>query len=188
MSTFKYRIAKTKVSLKSLYKSAPEEVQFYFEHLPDLLDNFPLDVSLAYLFSRVELAHNMALYCGVVKIHRADAKLARAVVEKHFLTRNEFRELFQSIYGSKVDSAAKGYMDEAEKVRDKVIHGKSTSEQDKRTAICCVLYYAVKLNEQTDKITKLKLFGKLQGFKGRKKTLDKATTRWLLKGIGLAAG
>ena len=186
MPTFRYHIVKTVVSLKALHSSAPKEVQQYFEHLPDLLDSYPLNVSLAYLFSRVELAQNMAIYCGVVKMHRADAKLARTAVEHHHMTREEFRNLFATVYGSKLDSSAQKYIQEAEKVRDKVMHGKAVSQQELRSAICRVIHYAVKMNEQTQKIAGFKVFGRLQGFKGRLKTLDRSTSRWLLKGIGLA--
>lgn len=59
---------KTKKSLLKVYNSCSSGVQRYFEHLPKLLDEFPLNVALAYAFSRLELAQNMALYCGVVKV------------------------------------------------------------------------------------------------------------------------
>lgn len=182
---FKYDVAKTIVSLKALFKSAPAEVQFYFEHLPSLLDGYPLDVALAYVFARVELAHNMAIYCGTVKIHKVDAQLARPAVDRHHMTREGFRELFASIYGQKINTAAQKYNKEAEAIRDKVMHGKPVKDQDKRMALSRVIHYAVKLNEQTSQVANLKLFGRLQGFKGRIKPLDKSTSRWVLKGVGL---
>lgn len=185
MGAFSYRIVKNVVSVKKLFTSAPDEIQNYFENLPGLLDSFPLDVALAYLFARVELAHNMAIYCGVVKIYRADASLARTAVEYHHMTREGFRDLFAAIYGTKLNSKAQKYIEEAEKIRDKVMHGKTVSEQEKRTAICRVIHYAAKMNDQTFEISGLRLFGRLQGFKGRLRTLDKSTSRWILKGVGL---
>lgn len=188
MSKFQYRVCKNVTSLQSLFASAPDEVQFYFEHLPSLLNDYPLDVSLAYLFARVEVAHNMAIYCGVVKIHRADSSLARAAVDRQHMTREGFRTLFATIYGKKLNATAQGYIEEAEAIRDRVMHGKSVSEQDKRLAISRVLHYAVKLNEQTYDIAGLKVFGRLQGYKGRLRPLDTSTSRWILKGVGLNMG
>lgn len=184
--TYSFRVAKNIVSLKSLYASAPEEVRLYFEHFPKLLEDFPLDVALAYMFSRVELAHNMAIYCGVVKIHKADAKLARSAVEGHHMNRDGFRALFAAIYGQKINATAQKYIEEAESIRDKVMHGKTVSERDKRVALSRVLHYAVKFNEQTCAVGGFKPFGRLQGFKGRLKPLDKSTSRWILKGVGLS--
>lgn len=185
---FKYDIAQNTARLKSLYSSAPEEVQWYFEHMPRLIDEFPLDVALAYAFARVETAHNMALYCGVVKMYKANADLAWTAVERQHLTREGFRDLFRTIYGKQITAIAQGYIEEAERVRDKVMHGKEVKDQDKRAALSRVLHYAVKLNEQTSDIAGLKLFGRLQGFKGRAQSLDKETSRWLLRGLGLTLG
>ncbi len=183
---FSFVVAKNIIGLKTLYSSAPDEVQWYFEHLPGLLDQYPLDVALAYVFARIEIAHNMAIYCGVVKIHKADAGLARVAVDRHHMNREGFRSLFETIYGKALNSTAQKYIEEAEEVRDKVMHGKKVSEQDKRAALSRVLHYAVKFNEQTNEAAGLKLCGRLQGFKGRSGSLDKSTSRWLLKGVGLA--
>ena len=63
---------KSKPGLLNFFHKSPAEIQKYFEHLPNLIEQFPLDVVLTYVFARVELAHNMALYCGIAKLHRAD--------------------------------------------------------------------------------------------------------------------
>ena len=54
-----------KVVVKHL-ATLPREVQHYFEHIRKLARDVPWEVSLAYVFSRVEIAHNMAIYWGAV--------------------------------------------------------------------------------------------------------------------------
>lgn len=63
---------KSRKGLLKVYKSRSQDVRDFFEHLPRLLDHFPLDLSLAYMFARLELGQNQTLYCGVVKVYRAD--------------------------------------------------------------------------------------------------------------------
>lgn len=67
----------------------------YFGDLPALIKDFPWEVSISYQFGRVELAHNMTLYYGVVKLHRADASLARTAVERRHITRDGFKALIR---------------------------------------------------------------------------------------------
>lgn len=69
--------------LLNLVAELPEEIRRYFEHLPGLVNQFPLDVALAYTFSRLELAHNMALYCGAVRIHKCHAEIAYMAIQAH---------------------------------------------------------------------------------------------------------
>jgi hypothetical protein len=50
------------------YDGSNGDVRGHFSELPDLLnDEYPYEVSLAYLFLETEHAHNRALYCGLVK-------------------------------------------------------------------------------------------------------------------------
>ena len=86
---------KSKPGLLNFFHKSPAEIQKYFEHLPNLIEQFPLDVVLTYVFARVELAHNMALYCGIAKLHRADTGLARHAVQAHHMTRKEFRSKYK---------------------------------------------------------------------------------------------
>ncbi|MCA9671396.1 MAG: hypothetical protein KC503_37620 [Myxococcales bacterium] len=169
------------------FNGSPEEIRGYFPHLPDLVAQFPLDVALAYMFSRVELAQNMTLYCGVVKLHRADATLARSAIDRFRLTRDGFIEMFNTVFGTKVPKNIRDEMQYAERVRDRVMHGKSTSEQQKRTALARILKYAEQFNGLVDGAGGFRPFTPgLRGFKGRAASLDKSTTRWILKGMGFA--
>ena len=52
-------------------KTAPKEIQDQFYPSVELIGKYPWQVVLAYMFSRIERVHNLTLFCGVVKLHRA---------------------------------------------------------------------------------------------------------------------
>lgn len=170
--------------LKRQFDAAPTQVREYFSDLPGLLEDFPLDVALAYVFSRVELAHNMALYCGVVKIHNANKEVANPAIDASHMTREDFLEMFKTVFNRDLPTATRKLLEKAEEVRDRVMHGKKTSEDKKRDAIVKVIEYAAKFNETVYAAASLRPFGNLRGFHGRGESLSKTTTRWVLKGMG----
>ena len=177
----------TRIGVKRHYDERPEPVREYFAHLPDLLAaSFPLDVSISYSFGKVELAHNMSLYCGVVKKHRANKQIARSVIDAHHMTRAEFRDRYQVVFGAPIPPPVLESISQAEIIRDKIMHGKNTLEREKREALYHVLTYAEQFNEEVHSVAGFRPFGSLKGFKGRAKSLDKATTRWVLKGMGFS--
>ena len=178
-------IPKTWKGVVGVYSACPKEVQSYFEYFPDLAEDYPWEVALSYLFGRVELAHNMAIYCGIVKLHKGNAELTRKAVESHHLTRDGFRTFFAAIYGKPIDAKISQLIEEAEAIRDKVLHGKSASQEELRRSVVRVLEYAVQFNAFVHAIAGIKPFNDLRGFKGRAVSHDKSTTRWLLKGMGL---
>jgi hypothetical protein len=107
------------------YDSHPEEIRKYYEELPKLIDaGFPFDVALAYAFSRVERAHRRTLYCGIVKKFSVNSNLTDDVTRNLYLKREEFLELFASVFGANVDPAILRLLRDAERIRDKGIHGK----------------------------------------------------------------
>jgi hypothetical protein len=167
------------------FSSRTDEIKWYFTHFPKLLQEFPADVALAYLFSRIELGHNMALYCGLVKIHSANAEMARRAITIHHMTRENFKNLFRNVFGSPIIQGTLILLEQAESVRDKVMHGKDATYQEMRTAIYLTFDYATRLNALVFSIAGFKPFGRLQGFKGRGTSHNTTTTRWILKGIGL---
>ena len=179
-------IPKSRRGLLNHFNRASAEIRNYFQYLPKLLADFPLDVCLAYLFARLELAQNMTLYCGVVKLHHANAAVARSATDTHRMTRGDFRDKFQTVFGKQIPDKITDALETAEDVRDRVMHGKSTREKDKRNAIAKVIDYAEALNTFVDSIASFSPFGDLRGFKGRARSLDKSTTRWLLKGMGFS--
>ncbi len=177
---------KSKRGLEKAYRKAPSEIRDYFEHLAALLGDFPMAISLAYAFSRLELGQNMALYCGVVRIHRVNADIAKNAIGTHHMTRDGFVNLYETVFDLTLPDAARKDLKSAETTRDELMHGKSVKDDDVRNASARVLEFAEEINKQLDKEHGLKPFGNLKGFSGRSKKLDKGTSRFVLKGMGFA--
>lgn len=180
-------IPANKAQLKVKLESSPAQVRRYFSELPGLLDSFSLDVALAYVFARVELAHNMALYCGVVKLHSANSEVARSTIEAFHVTRDGFLEKFKMVFGRELPGDVVGLLRDAEKTRDKVMHGKKTRDSEKRQALTNAIDYAGRFNVVVSSVGGFEPFGELRGFHGRGTSLSKATTRWVLRGMGFQA-
>ncbi len=119
---------RSRPGLLSAYRSCSKNVRDYFEHLPDLVNGFPLDVCLAYAFSRLETAQTMALYCGVVKVYRANRDVARNALDATHITRKSFADLYETAFGLAVPDAAARGLKTAEATRDSVMHGKGATE------------------------------------------------------------
>lgn len=177
-------VPRTKGILRK-FEGLPDGIKGYLEHFPSLAEDYPWDVSLAYLFARIELAQNMTIYAALVKKHRLNSELARKAVDTHHMTRDGFRNLYFTVTDRKVKQTSIDLIKSAEKIRDKILHGKRVSDEEKRAAICSALGYCNELDEQVYKDAGFRPFGKLQGFAGRAKKLDKSTSRWVLSGMGV---
>ena len=167
------------------FDNLPSEIKSYFNDFPELAPQFPWNVTIAYLFSLVETAHNMTIYCRVVKRHKVDASLAWAALEHHHMTRPGFHELYETVFGKRLSRKTADNIAGAEKTRDRILHGKDATDNDKRQAVVDILSYSEAFNTEVNTAGGFKPFGPLRGFKGRAKSLDKSTSRWILKGIGL---
>lgn len=172
-------------SIVNKFNSLDLRVRDYFPHLPGLAQHYPWEVSISYLFARVELAHNMTIYCSVVKLHRVHTEIASVAVNNHHMNREGFQNLFKAITGKPLRATTMARIAAAEQVRDKLLHGKSTPEDHKRQAVAEILEYAGAFNSDVHAICGVRPFGKLKGFKGRAQPLDKSTSRWVLKGMGI---
>jgi hypothetical protein len=62
------------------YNASTPEVQLYYEDIPALIEDDDWEVSLGFMFTRVEKALNTMLYCGARKMHRANSEVARRFV------------------------------------------------------------------------------------------------------------
>ena len=175
---------KSRKGVVQQYKQCSRDVRDYLEHLPDLADDFPLDVALSYMFARVEQAHLDSLYCGVVKLHEAQKDVASQTILSQHMTRESFAQFFKAIFGKDVPPRTADRLNEAYKVRNKVLHGKLASEADMRKAVGRLLEYAEEFNGFVESAAGFRPLGDLRGFKGRAESLPKSTTRWLLKGMG----
>ena len=167
------------------YRESPSEVQGYFEAIPALIENYDWEVSIGFMFMRLEKALNTMLYCGARKLHRAHAETAYRFVDQHHMTRKEFRRLFRNVFGEEIPKELVDTLSEAEKVRDKIIHGKTAVGADKRKAIVQLIAYAEGMNDLVDRLAGFRPFTTdLRGFAGSGEALNAPTTAWLMKGLG----
>ena len=167
-----------------MYNNCNDPVRSYFEHLPSLLAQFPLEVALAYAFSRLELGQNRALYAGVIKLHRVNADVATNVINTHHMTRKEFVQLYKTVFGFSMRESALNALGTAESTRDTIMHGKSTTSAKIRNALAGVLEYAEAMNNQLYQRCEIRPYGDLRGITGRAKKHDKRTSSFVLKGMG----
>lgn len=89
---------KSVLGLKNHYNALPQPIRDYFPYVLGLIDAYPLEVALSYAFSRTELAQNDALYCGLLKLHRAHREVVGNVLLKQRITRLEFRKSFETVF------------------------------------------------------------------------------------------
>ena len=104
-------------SYKALHKkfnTCLPGLQAYFSHLPALINSYPFEVALAYLFFRTELAQNRTLYCGVVKLHHADTQVASSGLNSQHLTRDGFLELYSKVFGEDLPDTISGKLKAAD--------------------------------------------------------------------------
>lgn len=166
------------------FNSSTNEVKWYFSSLPKLL--FHYEATLAYMFLNVEKCQNTSLYCGLVKLHGAETTLASRIIDKQHLTRDLFSNLFKNIFNHNLPQKVIAPLNNAEQIRDRVVHGKNVSDKEIRTAIVDIIIFAELYNNFVLGVAGFKPFGSLQGFKGRGKkcAMDAHTTRWFMKGMG----
>lgn len=169
------------------FQGKSQEIQDYFPAFPKLVSDYSWDVSVSYVFSRVETMKHAVIYCGIVKLHWADSELTRELVDKDHMSRGRFRDLFKTVFGESIDGVLLKKLGEAESIRDKIVHGKKWTDDQARTALRDIFEFAEGFNVFVDKVGGFKPFGNLRGFKGRKESLPKETTRWVLKGMGIPA-
>jgi|SRR5438445_7522706 len=167
------------------FKGKPQEIQDYFPAFAELVVGYSWDVSVSYVFSRIEAVKHAAIYCGIVKLHWTDSSLTRELVDRDHMSRGRFRELFKIVYGKPIDDVLLKKLSEAEAIRDKIAHGKKWTDEQARTALTDIFDFAEGFNEFTQKHAGFKPLGDLRGFKGRKESLPQETTRWVLKGMGI---
>ena len=162
------------------------EVIEYFDPCLELLENeFKYEVAISYMFSRIEIAHREALYFGVVKLHDVDSSLAKKAIYKYDLTRKDFREKLEQIYGYKIPEPLRQKIESAEDVRDRILHGKGIKAGEMSFAILDAMDYFSGLNDLLYEKSEIWLAGDRRGFKGRKLSHSKATSNWVLRGMGL---
>jgi len=137
------------------------------------------------MFSRIEQAKHMTIYCGIVKKHWCEIGLTRRAVNEEHMSRGRFKELFKTVFSEKIPDTLISKLEKGEKARDKIAHGKNWTQKEVREGLTAAIDFSVEFNDFVDKKAGFRPFGSLKGFKGRAESLSKATTNWVLKGMGI---
>jgi len=167
------------------FRAAPKRIQNYFPEFVPLVEGYDWEVSVSYVFSRVEQAKRMTIYCGITKIHRCESSLTWKLVSEDHLSRARFFELIKIVFAKKIPDNIREKLEASENVRDKIVHGMNWTDSDARKAMTQIIDFATKFNQYVKKIAGFQPFGDLRGYKGRKQPLAKATTKWILHGMGV---
>lgn len=178
--------------LARLIAGQSEGFRNYFWGLPRLVtgENENLPAALAYGFHLIETAHHRILYGSLCRMHDANSNLARQAVDGQHMTRKKFKELFQNVLGVEIPEPVIQRAEAAERVRDRIVHGKSASSAEIWQAIQSLVSYAIELNALVVATAGFEAFGDMRGVVGRRggNPLSQTTTRWLLKGMGFGLG
>lgn len=167
------------------YEAAPEQVRNYFPSLAELVEKYNWEVPISYAFSQLERAKRSTIYCGVVKLHWCESTLTRKLVDEDHLSRGRFKELFKVVFGKPVPKLLVEKLEKAEAIRDKISHGMPWQPAEAREGLVNLIDFATEFNEFVAAKADFRPFGDLRGFKGRKESLTKQTTRWVLRGMGI---
>lgn len=172
----------------SRFKKAPPEIRKNFPSFINLIKSHDdWNVSVSYIFTRVEYIKHLTIYRGIVKLHRGEANFTWKVVDSEHMSRKRFIDLFEIVFGKPIKKSLLEKLQSAEKLRDKVVHGKSCDGQEIRKALVDIIEFAEGFNEFVYSLAGFLPFtDDMRGFKGRTKPLEKSTTRWVLKGMGFS--
>lgn len=171
-------------TLNRKFSAQPEHIQGFFDSFPALIKDFGYEVAIAYCFFRLEQAYNRTLYGGARKLHKVNPEVLSGVLNHQHLTRQGFLKFYEVIFGKPVSSPTQDKIKFAEKIRDRIIHGKSVADPEARRCLSDILDFAVELEIEIRALASFTPFGDMRGITGQATSLDKATTRWVLKGMG----
>ncbi len=167
------------------YEAAPERIRSYFPDFAELVTRHNWEVSISYVFSRIERAKRMTIYCGIMKLHWCESSLTWKLVSKDHLSRRRFRELFEIVFGQKIPNHLIEKLEKGERVRDKIAHGMTWTPAEAREGLTNVIDFTAEFNEFVAEHAGFRPFGDLRGYKGRKEPLTQDTTKWVLRGMGI---
>ena len=174
------------IGLKKVYDDLDCEVQNYLGKLEPLLTNGKnYEIALAYCFMKLEEGHHRALKCGLVRIHRCDSAKVDAELEKQHFTKEKYAEIFKNVFSANIPQKAASHLKRTQGIRNKIIHGKSTTDSERREAIFFAVEYMKCLGDFVKKKTQKNPYGNLTGLRGSMDLLPAKSTIWMLKGFGV---
>lgn len=178
----------TKATIKNRFNTLSAEVKTYFVHTPKLIDSFPPDVCLAYLFSGIRAVHRRAFYLGIVRKYNTDRDLTFELVDLRTFQLSEFSHEFEKVFGHHFATETIEHLEQVQRTRNKSLHGQSVKPQETLQAVLDILEYAEALNNDLKDLIGKTPFKGLEGAAGRIKPLNRETSMWILKGMGFGGG
>jgi len=180
------QIPKSYKGLKQIFDGLDNDVRINLAKLEPLLsDGNNYEIALAYCFMKLEEGHHRALKCGLVRIHDCDSSKVDSELEKQHFTADKFESVFRNVFSSQIPANARNNLSNAQSIRNKLIHGKSTTNPKRREAIFYALQYMSELGQFVKAKTGKNPYGDMRGLAGKKKRLPPKSTIWMLKGFGL---
>jgi len=176
----------TKATIRNIFTGLSPDVKSYFLYTPDLIDGFPPEVCLAYLFSGIRAIHRRAFYLGIVRKFNTDREITFEMVDRHTFQLHEFTTEFERIFGLKFDAITAERLKHIQEIRNRATHGQTVKPQETLQAVLDILEYAEALNGDLKGMIGKTPFKGLEGAAGRIKPLNRETSQWILKGMGLA--
>lgn len=166
-------------------RGLPRDIRGWFEIVPELIERYDWEVSISYVFSRIEAIKHDTLYKGLVKRHRTDAELTWSLLDKDHMGRARFIELFRIVFDNPIPDNVLDHLSTAENIRDRVAHGKRLTGAQARTCLMAAFDFMETFSELVHAVGGFRPFGEGRGFKGRTESLTKETSRWVLRGMGI---
>lgn len=179
-------LPKSYKGLRIAFENLDDDVKGYLVKLGPLLnDGKNYEIALAYCFMKLEEGHHRALKCGLVRLHDCASEKVDSELEKQHFTAEKYASVFKNVFSSAIPSSAADSLSKAQAIRNKLIHGKKTTDPSRRDAMYYALQYMNDLGEFVRSKTEKNPYGDLRGLAGKKKLLPPKSTIWMLKGFGL---
>jgi len=179
-------IPKSNKGLKDVYDGVDQDVRYYLNKLEPLLDNGNnYEIAVSYCLTKLEEGHYRSLKCGLVRIHECDSKTVDTELDKHHFTAETYAMAFKNVFSSSIPTQATVHLAKAQEIRNRIIHGKNTTNPKRREAIYHVIEYMRIIGALVEEKTATNPYGDLRGLKGRKTLLSSKSSIQILKGLGL---
>ena len=169
----------------SRYNRLPQDIKLWLDGVPELVENYKWEVSIAFVFMQIESMLHYTLYRGLVKIHRTDAVLTRDLLDRDHFTRARLKELIKTVFGAAIPADVDNHLKAAETIRNRAIHGKKVTDVQARACLMAAFEFLEGFSNAVEKTANFRPCGDGRGFKGRAQSLSKDTSRWVLRGMGI---
>jgi hypothetical protein len=167
------------------YARLPKDIKSWLDIVPELIERYKWEVSIAFVFMQIESMFHDTLYRGLVKLHRTDSGLTRELLDRDHFTRGRLKELFKTVFGVAIPSDVDDHLKAAETIRNRTIHGKKVTDAQARACLMAAFEFFEGFNNAVEDAAKFRPCGDGRGFKGRAESLGKETSRWVLRGMGI---